>query len=311
MAASHTIDGYELLAEDDHTNAFVAYRAQREGNETHVRLILFDEDVSDSPQFRAAFRKDQPSLKTMHHPHLLSPISWGEEGGLLYYVAEYPPGCSLADRLAVNATITWDEFIDLGWQIASALQHAHNVGITHGHLTTSLISVSDEIRSKVMGFGLHRWIAAANSEDPVEPSFEERAIHDLTDFGHILEAVFHSLSPETMQNVEPDQVTAMTALIKDLQHPAADLLARDIQGRLGDMLLQVSGEKIEMVDHREGQHLNHRSLVDELFDEPPTNETSHATPAEPQPADSSSRTITIVVAIALAAILALVAFLNR
>ena len=311
MAAGRHIDGFELLAEDYHSDAYVAWRAQREGACEEVRLTLFYEEVSESSRFRAAFRKDQPSLGSMHHPHLLSPIAWGEDGGRLYYVTEHPPGDSLADRLADDRSITWDEFIDLCWQIASALQHAHNVGLTHGHLTTSLIDVTDEIRCKVMGFGLYRWIAAATPGDVAERSFAEQAIHDLTELGHILEAVFHSLTPEAMRDVDQDQVTSMTDLINDLQNPAPDLLARDVQGRLGNMLLQESGESIKMVDHREGQHLSRRSIVDELFDDPRSVQSIR--PVVPGTKTSASsgplvRMIIIVGAVVLLAGLALAAF---
>ncbi len=310
MAASEHLDGFELLAEDYRSDAYVAYRARREDSSTDVRLTLFDESVSASPAFRAAFRKDQPNLSHMHHPHLLSPVCWGDEAGQMYYVTEAPPGRSLADSLASPGSIKWDEFIDLGWQIASALQHAHNVGLTHGHLTTSLVAVTSEVRSKVMGVGLYRWIAAATNSDRPEAPFAERALQDLVDLGHILDSVFQSLTPEVMQDVEADQIDAMSALIRDLQHPAPDLLARDVQGRLGNMLLQASGESIEMVDHRKGQHLSRRSIVDELFDEPIHDQGAGGAGLR-DATDSRSWWIVALIAVLLAAaVLALVTFWN-
>lgn len=313
MVLSQPFDAFELLAEDYRSEAYVAYRACCAGSTTKLRLTLFHQPVSESPRFRAAFRKDQPSLGSMEHPHLLGPVGWGEDGGLLFYVTEYPAGTSLADRLAQTKSYTWDEFIDLGWQIASALQHAHNVGLTHGHLTTSSVAVTDEVRCKVMGFGLYRWIAAATSQNTMEPLFAEQTVQDLTDLGHILEAVFHSLSPDAMHKVDEQQVTAMSELIKDLQHPTPDLLARDVQGRLGNMLLQVSGESIKMVDHRKGQQLSRRSIVDELFDEPGSGPTALPAPMETQErtAPSPSTAIVVVaVVILLLVILGLFALLS-
>ena len=185
----------------------------------------------------------------------------------MFYATELPNGDSLSDRLVANQTFSWDEFTDIGWQVASALQHAHNLGVTHGRLTTSSVIVSDELRVQVAGFGLYRWIAAATSDDTADDAVTNPAHQDLVDFGELLDSMLKSVNPETEAAADFGQVTELRNLINDLRDPPLDFTARDVQGRLGNILLRVAGDSIKMIDHRKGQGLSRRSIVDELFDE--------------------------------------------
>lgn len=270
------LDGLSLEQVLYKTDHFTAYKAKNASSPAEVRLTLFSPDVSSSSSFRAAFRKDQPNLSHINHDNVLKPLTWGECNGQLYYVTEYPEGVPLSQLLSAQQSLEWDECLDIGWQIASALQHAHNLGIAHGGLSLTSVSITKDIRCKVMGFGLYRWLndaslADQNSKtDPTstEASWTQLAISDLVDFGGILDSLCNYCHPDTPKAHETRQIKQLQKLIEQLKSPPPDLTARDVQGRLGNILLQAGGDEIDIVDDRKGQQLSRRSIVDELFDSP-------------------------------------------
>lgn len=315
-------ENFEILTELYRTDSYVAWKVRR--SDQPLRLTRISRSLSETESFRAAFRKDQATLSSLTHDSILQFVDWGENDGQLYYLTEFPDGTSLAERLAAGETFTEDELTDIGWQIASALQHAHNQGVAHGHLTLESVVVADPLRVKVAGFGLHRWIAAA--QGITHETWSDLAIRDLAGLGAILTALSENMrssdsagsSPETDaasgRQSESRDVTAaridlrtpsvdhtvsnseLQMLIQDLTPPGPELMARDVQGRLGNILLQFAGESIEMVDHRKGQGLSRRSIVDELFDDPET-----ALPQETNRKKSQEKTgcLSVILAVVL------------
>ncbi|MEZ6123232.1 MAG: protein kinase [Planctomycetaceae bacterium] len=180
----------------------------------------------------------------------------------------------------------------MGWQLASTLQHLHNNGLIHGGLTSDNIMVSDELRITVLDSGLNVWIATAR-HSLSGTSWSDLALRDLRSLGTILQSVATLVRPQQneMQPASSDRVQAegMSAIIADLRHPDPDLLARDVQGRLGNLLLAVTGEFVDVIDQRKAHGQGwRRSIVDNLFDEDelretPGNRHSASTPAQHKP----------------------------
>jgi len=301
------LSAFKLLEElsQDGSGSVTVWRAQCAEAKADLRLTLFSAKTSASAGFRAAFRKDQTTLTAEPHDNVAAMLFWGEDDGRLFCVTEMPGGIPLGERLDAAERLSWDELTDIGWQIASVLQHAHNRGLSHGALTTSSVFVSSDVRVSVADFGVQTWL---NSNEGIG-SFVQSAAQDLRDFGQLLKAATRRTLDGSDVAVPPDQVRAMDELIADLDHSSSTITARDVQGRLGRMLLDVSGDSILMVDERNGQQLSRRSLVDELFDDEPTlpqespgHKFTGSTP--------SSRTRILVVLAIIAAIAALIAF-NR
>lgn len=286
-------ESFQILADVGGNNYFNAFHAVYLPTQQPVRLTRISKQLSESPAFRAAFRKDEVSLSNLHHANILQFLFRGEDNGQLFYVTEMPEGASLAVGLQRGQSFSWDEFTDIGWQVASALQHAHNLGVAHGLLTPESVMVSDDLRAEVAGFGLYRWIAAATASPDEDFSWSALARRDLIALGRILATLSERVHPDTESAADERQVADMRDLIQTLAKPPLNFTARDVQGRLGNMLLQVSGESIEMIDDRKGQGLSRRSIVDELFDDPDPQVTasSGSTLPVPQPPKSAGRQV--------------------
>lgn len=296
-------ESFQILADVGGNDYFNAFHAVYLPTQRPVRLTRISKQLSESPAFRAAFRKDEVSLSNLHHANILQFLFRGEDNGQLFYVTEMPEGDSLAVGLQRGQSFSWDEFTDIGWQIASALQHAHNLGLAHGLLTPESVMVSEDLRAEVAGFGLYRWIAAATASSDADFSWSALARRDLIALGRILATVSERVHPDTESAADERQVADMRDLIQTLSKPPLNFTARDVQGRLGNMLLQVSGESIEMIDDRKGQGLSRRSIVDELFDEPEPKNATPSTHIPPVQNDSKPAWLRIGVIVFLTVLL--------
>ncbi|MEZ6046464.1 MAG: serine/threonine-protein kinase [Planctomycetaceae bacterium] len=71
----------------------------------------------------------------------------------LYYVMELVEGASMREVLNRKGRIRWQETVEVGWQVCSALQHAHNHGIIHRDLKPANLFLSKDGRLKLGDFG--------------------------------------------------------------------------------------------------------------------------------------------------------------
>ncbi|MCA9048527.1 MAG: hypothetical protein KDA89_07350, partial [Planctomycetaceae bacterium] len=113
-------------------------------------------------------------------------------------------------------------------------------------------------------FGVRRWVAM--TEGVPQLSFAAWAATDLQALGKIIRRTGTFPAAAGDPSFSDEVNVRMERLLTDLECPSSEMLAREVQGRLGDMLLLISGESIEMVDQRDHQRLSRRSIVDELFD---------------------------------------------
>lgn len=231
---------------------------------TPIRITTLKKSLADQPEFRAAFRTDIQQLQQLDHSSIAATIDWGEHNGTIFYVTTTDSGVPLQLFLQQHE-LKWEEFVDIAWQISSALQHVHNAGFTHGNLDQQSILIDDALRISVCDLGLHRWIKQAKQPDNV-PLFPDAAQADLVDFGVLMEGLISQIPEEVTLRLH-SQVADIEDLIKLSQDPRNNVMARDFQGHLGDLLLQDAGDVIDMIDHREGQQTSRRSIVDELFDD--------------------------------------------
>jgi len=94
---------------------------------------------------RAASRLNHPNICTVHEA--------GEIDGEVFIAMEYVEGRQLIDVIA-RAPLSPEKIVSFGFQLASALAHAHQNGIVHGDLKSANVLVSREGNVKLVDFGL-------------------------------------------------------------------------------------------------------------------------------------------------------------
>lgn len=244
------------------TNEFSVHEATM--NLAPVRVTTIKSHIADRPEFRAVFRTDIQQLQSLEHANIAETTDWGEHEGCILYVTRINDLVSLEKFLSLRV-LTWEEFVDIAWQISSALQHMHNAGLTHGNLRRHSILIDETLRISISEFGLQRWIKQVQMPEVV-PLYQDAAQSDLDDFAVLIEWLISRL-PEEATSRQQLKIASIRSLIEQSSDVRNGVMARDFQGLLGDLLLQDTGDVIDMIDHREGQQTSRRSIVDELFDD--------------------------------------------
>lgn len=124
-----------------------------------LKVIAFG--LTGNEQALARFEREYKILKQLKHPNIVRNIATGRYKGTPFFAMEYVDGRSLDKVLAervvtgpVRPPFTWEEVIELGKPLCSALQHAHDKGIIHRDLKPSNLMMTTEGVLKLTDFGI-------------------------------------------------------------------------------------------------------------------------------------------------------------
>ncbi len=109
------------------------------------------------------FTREIRIAAALNHPHILPLYDSGEAGGLLFYVMPYARGESLRQKLSRERQLAIDEAIDIVRQVASALDHAHALGLVHRDIKPENILIH-EGEAMVTDFGIALAVGAEPGE---------------------------------------------------------------------------------------------------------------------------------------------------
>ena len=143
---------YEILAPLGAGGMGEVYRARdaRLGREVAIKVL--PQHYVSSPQVRARFEREARTVSSLNHPHICVLYDIGREGDTDYLVMELVTGETVANRIAKGALST-AEVLNLGAQIAHALDSAHRAGVVHRDLKPGNVMLT-RAGVKLMDFGL-------------------------------------------------------------------------------------------------------------------------------------------------------------
>jgi DNA-binding NarL/FixJ family response regulator len=118
----------------------------RLGREVALKILL--PHVRDTTRKR--FFQEATAAAQLNHPNIMSIYDIGEDDEQPYLVVEYVDGVPLSYYMRASI----ETIIDLGQQIALALQYAHDRQIIHRDIKPANIKVTSEGRVKIMDLGL-------------------------------------------------------------------------------------------------------------------------------------------------------------
>ena len=184
---------YEILGPLGAGGMGEVYRARDTKLNREVAIKLLPESVALDPARLSRFEREARTLAALNHPHIAQIYGLEDAGARgKALVMELVPGPTLAERIAEGA-LPLPEALEIGRQIADALECAHAEGIVHRDLKPANIKVRDDGAVKVLDFGLAKGGdsgVAANLQD--SPTFTSPA---MTERGIILGTAAY-MSPE-------------------------------------------------------------------------------------------------------------------
>jgi eukaryotic-like serine/threonine-protein kinase len=138
------------------------YQAKHVGTKRIVALKVIVPRMTSSTEFVERFRREAEAAGGLRHPNVVDVTDFGfaRVGGeeIAYLVMEYLDGCSLADVLAEEGSLSLEWVVDILDQTCSAVDEAHRRGIVHRDLKPHNIWLEPNRRGgytvKVLDFGL-------------------------------------------------------------------------------------------------------------------------------------------------------------
>ena len=186
------------------------YRARDARLERDVAIKALPHAFAQDPERLARFEREAKLLASLSHPNIAGILGIEEVAGARYLVLELVDGETLAARLK-RGPMSIADTIDLGRQVAAALEAAHERGIVHRDLKPGNIMFTASGDAKVLDFGL------AKSGERVAPGSDPNltasptVTHTPTQAGVILGTAAY-MSPEQARGKNVDRRTDIWSL---------------------------------------------------------------------------------------------------
>ena len=103
---------------------------------------------------QARFQRETEVLEQLSHPNIVRFYVVSEFEGAPYYAMEFVEGEPLDRLLERRGKLPWDDVVEMGKQVCSALQHAHEQGIIHRDLKPSNLMIMKDGTVKLTDFGI-------------------------------------------------------------------------------------------------------------------------------------------------------------
>jgi len=105
------------------------------------------------------FVQESEVLRSMDHPAIVRVLAHDRDGEDLYTVLELLAGPDLCELLARSGPLPWRQAVELGIQIAEALEAVHRQGLVHRDVKPAnimLAAAGEPMRVKLIDFGIVR-----------------------------------------------------------------------------------------------------------------------------------------------------------
>jgi eukaryotic-like serine/threonine-protein kinase len=190
---------YEIVAPLGAGGMGEVYRARDTRLDRTVAIKVLPQHLAETPEARQRFEREARAVSTLNHPHICTLHDVGSQDGTEFLVMEYLEGETLAARLE-KGPLPFEHVLNLGMEIADALDKAHRQGIVHRDLKPGNIMLIKS-GTKLLDFGLAKAVVPLATGMTLTAAVTRTT--PVTQQGTIV-GTFQYMSPEQVEGKEVD-----------------------------------------------------------------------------------------------------------
>jgi serine/threonine-protein kinase len=178
------VAGYRVESRIGRGGMGVVLLAEHQTLRRQAALKIIARELADDKSFRERFLREARIAAALTHPNIVTVYDAGEIDGLLYIAMQYVPGPDLAAILREERRLGPYRVLDIGRQVAAALDAAHVAGLIHRDVKPANVLI-DGRHAYLTDFGLTK-------------DRGSRAGDSLTRVGEVV-GTTHYLAPEQVE----------------------------------------------------------------------------------------------------------------
>src|SRR4051812_40683066 len=248
------VAGYRIESRIGRGGMGVVHLAEHQTLRRRAALKIIAPDLADDSDFRERFLREARIAATLTHPNVVTVYDAGEIDGLLYIAMQYVPGPDLAAILREERRLGPYRVLDIGRQVAAALDAAHAAGLIHRDVKPANVLI-DGRHAYLTDFGLTKDLGSHVGDS-------------LTRVGEVV-GTTHYLAPEQVEGKAVDGRADVYALACLIHHTLTGEVPFPRDNDMAVLYAHLHDDPPKLTDKRKGLPEGLDAVIQKAMDKSP------------------------------------------